>query len=304
MITEVALPTGDEVRIMRRRFGRPGNGAKRVSIVAGIRGDAPQGIEVAHRVGRFLATIEDQLKGVVDVVPCANPLAAERGSRNWPYFDLDLNRRFPGRPEGHPPDRVARALVDHITGSDQVIELRGASPAFREAPQAHVRARDEAAAALAQNANVSVVWKRRQGPAAPATFAHQFPGCIVLEGGVGNRLGASVGEELCDGVLHMLAVLGVLGEDLLPFHWAALTRPLVVDDEAVHRVRVEGSGLFLPDKAVWEEVSAGDSLGRVVDPISGDQLCEVSSPVSGRVMALREKPVVYAGSMVARVVQA
>lgn len=302
VITEVALPSGDEVRIMRSRFGTPAAGRKRVAVVAGIRGDAPQGVAVAHRVGGFLASVEAELQGVVDVVPCVNPLAAERGTRNWPYFDLDLNRRFPGRRDGHPPDRVARALVDEITGADQVIELRGARPAFHEALQAHVQAHDAAAAELAQSANVAVVWRRGQGPAAPATFAHQFPGCIVLEGGVGNRVSTQVGEELRNGVLHLLSVLGVLGEEQLPFPWAAIARPVLVQDAEVHRVRVEQGGLFLPEAEVWGEVAEGRVLGRVVDPITGDLVEEVPSPATGRVLALREQPVVYAGSMVARVV--
>jgi len=299
-IAEVPLPSGDEINIVRRRFGS-GEG-KRVAVVAGIRGDAPEGIDVAHRVGRFLAQVEDALEGTVDLYPCVNPLAAERGTRRWPFFDLDLNRRFPGRPDGHPPDRVAHALVADIAGADLVIELRGARPAFREATQAHVRVRDGDAARLAGHTNVAVVWCRRPGPASPATFAHQFPGCIVLEGGVGNRVSGRVGRELSEGVLHLLAVIGLVAEDLLPFPWAAMTRPLTVGDEEVHRVRTDRSGLFLPEVEIWQVVEAGDLLGRVIDPVTGAVREDIASPATGHVLALREQPVVYLGSMVARVV--
>ena len=105
-----------------------------------------------------------------------------------------------------------------------MIELRGARPSFREAPQALVRFRDDEAAKLAMGANVSVIWRRRPGPAAPSTFAHQFPGTIVLEGGAGNRLTAGVGQDLTDGVLNLLCQLEVLEEDALPFHNPLLRR--------------------------------------------------------------------------------
>ncbi len=257
---------------------------------------------MAHRVAAFLEKVEDHLTGTVDVYPCANPLAAHRGTRNWPFFDIDLNRLFPGRADGHPPAQVARALCDDIAGARQVIELRGARPAFSEASQAIVRHDHESAAELASHANVALVWRRTPGPAAPATFAHQFSGSIVLEGGTGNRLTAGVGNDLADGVLNLLVHLQVLPEALLPFHWAAIRRPVHVTDAQVLRVRAERGGLFMPATTIWGEVSKGDALGEVVDPLTGQTREVVESPVEGRILAIRELPVVFPGTMVARVV--
>lgn len=299
-IIEVELPSGDVTAVMRQRFGT--GAGPRVAIVAGIRGDAPEGIRVAHAVMRFLEEHESQLGGTVDVYPCANPLAAHRSSRLWPFFDVDLNRLFPGRAGGHPPDRVAHALCEDVRGADQVLELRGARAAFREAPQALVRHRDAEAAARAAHTNVSVVWRRRPGPAAATTFAHQFPGSIVLEGGTGNRLTAGVGRDLADGVLNLLSTLGVVGEADLPFHWAGVRRPVEVEDEQVLRVRAGRGGLFLPRGEAWAELEAGALLGTVVDPVTGELREEVRTPADAHVLAIRELPVVFPGTMVARVV--
>lgn len=301
-VIQVELPSGDELAIIRRRFGRGGPGVPRVAIVAGIRGDAPEGIRVAHQVARSLEAIEDRLTGVVDVYPCANPLGAHQGTRVWPFFDVDLNRRFPGKESGHQPDRVAHALYSDIRGAVQVIELRGAREAFSEVIHAQVRERDTAAAEFAMGANVALVWARKPGPAATQTFAHQFPGTIVLEGGTGNRLNAEVGKDLEEGVIHLLSQVGVLAEKDLPFHWAAMSRPVVVNDAQVFRVRAERSGLFLPEFTVWSEVEKGATLGHVIDPEDGAVMETILSPTTGRVMAVREHPVVYAGTMVARVV--
>lgn len=298
-VIEVELPSGDTAPVVCRRFG---SGAKRVVIAAGIRGDAPEGIRVAHRVGAFLEQHEERLAGTVDVYPCANPLAAHRGTRNWPFFDTDLNRLFPGKVDGHPPAQVARALYEDIVGAAQVVELRGARPAFSEASQAIVRHNHAASAELAAHANVAVVWRRTPGPAAPSTFAHQFPGCIVLEGGTGNRLTAGVGNDLADGVLNLLVHQGVLPESDMPFHWAAIRRPVHVTDEQVKRVRAERGGLFLPASTIWSEVAKGEALGEVVDPLTGQTREVVESPVEGHILAIRELPVVFPGTMVARVV--
>jgi predicted deacylase len=145
---------------------------------------------------------------------------------------------------------------------------------------------------------------RSPGPAAPTTFPYQFTGSIVLEGGSGNRLTPDVGRDLRDGVLNVLTMLGVLSEQNLPFHWAALQRPGQVSDADVVRVRATRSGLFMPTGQVWGVVQAGAPLGEVIDPASGALLESVVSPMDGRLLAVREHPAVYPGTMVARVVQA
>jgi len=299
-ICAIELPTGESVGVHRRRFvGGPG---PHVAIVAGVRGDTPEGTRVAHAVGAQLRANHDRLAGTVDVYPCVNPLAAHHGARSWPAFDLDLNRRFPGRADGHAPDRVAHALIGALRGAEQVIELRGAHPAFREETQAHVRHDQPLALERAMRANVRVVWRRADDNEGTGTLASEVPGLLCLEGGVGNRLTDGVGLELCDGVLNLLVVLGVLPEDGLPFHWAAIQRPIVATDADVVRVRATRGGLFLPYGKMWAETNQGDSLGEVVDPISGDTREIVVAPVAGRVLALREQPVVYPGSLVARIV--
>jgi predicted deacylase len=257
---------------------------------------------VAHRVARHLRTVTDRLTGRIDLYPCVNPLAAHHGARNWPGFDLDLNRRFPGREDGHAPDRLAHNLVHELRACDHVIELRGAHPAFREETQAHVRVDAAESFERAMLANVRVVWRRAVPLEGSGTLMSQLPGLISLEGGLGNRLTDGVGLELGDGVLNLLVVLGARPEGDLPFHWAAIQRPVVATDDEVVRVRAERGGLFLPGMTSWAEVEAGDCLGEVVDPTSGDVRQIVTAPARGRVLAMREQPVVYPGTLVARLV--
>lgn len=300
-VCEIGMPAGDRVAVVRRRFA--GGEGKRVAVVAGLRGDQPEGMRVALEVAAVLESCHERLVGSVDVYPCMNPLAAHRGVRTWPFFDQDLNRRFPGREDGHAPDLVAWTLVQEVADADLVIELRGAHPDFTEAAQARVHAGDAEVAGLARNANVQVVWARAPGPASASTFAWQHPRVVGLEGGTGNRLTPGVGESLAHGVLNILNVLEIFPDDALPFHWATVTRPPVVTDGQVHRLRAEVAGLFLPAAEVWGALQAGDRVGRVVDPITGVVRQEVLAPTEGRVLALRERPVVLPGTMVARLVE-
>jgi uncharacterized protein len=301
VICSTGMPTGERIDIVRRRFG--GGEGPRFALVAGVRGDTPEGIRVAHKVCAHLQEHHTSLTGTVDVYPCVNPLAAHRGIRRWPFFDQDLNRRFPGRASAHAPDQVAHRLVEDLQGVDQLVEVRGAHAAFTEALQAHVRKGDKNSLKIARNANVEVVWERTPGPNSSSTLVYQFRDSIVLEGGTGNRLTAGIATDLSNGVLNILNVLGILPDACLPFHWAGVARPTVVGDESVFRLRSEVGGLFLPSVKPWEFVEEEHCIGVVVDPISGRHLQAITAPANGRVLALREQPIVLPGTMVARVVR-
>lgn len=270
-----------------------------MALLAGIRGDTPEGIRVLYEVTRMLRGV-GEIAGTVDIYPCANPLAANAGVRRWPFFDVDLNRRFPGRSDGHPPDRVAWELVQHISPADVVIELRGAYRAFREVVQAHVREGVPRALELACQANVEVVWVRRSGTMEPSTFAAQFETVMVLEGGVGNRLSEGVSSELATGVMNVLATVGIVPEEAVPVHWAALQRPRVVTDESVLEIQSDHSGVFLPAVQAGAVVPEGGLLGTVVEPLGATEVARCCAPVAARVLSVREQPSVHTGSLLAR----
>jgi predicted deacylase len=48
-------------------------------------------------------------------------------------------------------------------------------------------------------------------------------------------------------------------------------------------------------------VSAGDSIGKVLDPLTGSIVENSISPCDGLLFTLREYPVVFGGSLLARI---
>lgn len=308
-IYTIRLPSGGTLPVNRYRFGN-GEGP-RVSFVAGIRGDAPEGIRVAFRLIRALEALEPMLVGSIDVYPCVNPIAAEQGARLWPSFDLDQNRQFPGKPDGHPPAQLAHALLSDLQDTSLLVELRGARPGFEELPQAMIQDQygemnlypDVSLLDVARQCNTSIVWRRQSGRSASRTLAYQFPQAIVLEGGQGNRLTSSVGEVLGDGCLYLLTRTGVLPEAQLPFPWVAMDDPQIAFDSSIHRIRTERAGLFLPSVGLQAVLSPGDEIGVVVDPRVGKVVEQIVATVPSSLIAIRNQPVVTPGEMVARLFQ-
>jgi len=106
-------------------------------------------------------------------------------------------------------------------------------------------------------------------------------------------------HQLVAGLLAVWQELGVLAEDLvLPIAGHA---PLIADDSNVHYLNAQTSGMFIPTAAHWTDVHRGELLGTIVSPFNGAVLSDVRSPVDGILFTLREYPLVYEGSLMARV---
>jgi hypothetical protein len=122
----------------------------------------------------------------------------------------------------------------------------------------------------------------------------------VVEMGVGMRITSHFTDQVLTGILHSWRSLGVLAPDL-PLD-DVTHEPLLAHDGNVHYLNAETSGLFVPEIEHWMEVARGQRLGVIVSPHVGGVLSEVCSPVDGVLFTLREYPLVYEGSLMARIV--
>src|SRR5436190_22975816 len=90
---------------LKIKIGSVGTGKPTALITAGIHGDeGPWGAWAIHKLLDSVAT--GDLLGSLRVVPVANPLAMEADARNASLDMLDLNRVFPGNPEGSHTERL------------------------------------------------------------------------------------------------------------------------------------------------------------------------------------------------------
>lgn len=313
-ILTLELPYRERLELRRTSFdggsnGRGPNGrGPKVAVVAGIHGDELEGLYVCHRLAEWLEQLmvrqPGALRGRVELYPALNPLGIDTLQRFVPVFDTDLNRNFPGHREGLLPQRITDAVMRHLEGAVLVLDIHASNVFLREIPQ--VRINQEFAATLvplAQMMNIDVIWLHGALTVLEATIAHSLNSrgipCLVVEMGVGMRITPAFTDQLLIGILHAWQAVGVLAPDVqLP----ALThQPFVADDTNVHYLNAETSGLFIPEVKHWTSVTRGLRLGRIVSAHEGGELSAVCSPVDGVLFTLREYPVVYEGSLMARI---
>jgi predicted deacylase len=305
-IVTLQLPYREELHVRRTTF-RGGDGP-RVAVVAGIHGDELEGLYVCHRLAAWLEQLAETaphaLRGRVDLVPAMNPLGIDTLERFVPVFDADLNRNFPGDPEGLLPQRIAAAAMEALTGNALVIDIHASNIFLREIPQVRINQEfGRTLVPLAHHMNLDLIWLHSAVTVLEATIAHSLNSrgtpCLVVEMGVGMRITPSFTEQLLTGILNVWRGLGVLASDLAldaPTH-----APLIADDGNVHYLNADTSGLFVPCIEHWMTVRRGQRLGHIVSPHHGVILAEVRSPVDGVLFTLREYPAVYEGSLLARI---
>ncbi len=301
MIEEVVrLPLAvDEDLVIRKN--RLGEGGKRLCLVTGTHGDELEGQYVAWRLNRAIQKHPERLKGTVDIYPATNPLGVSTMTRGVPLCDLDMNRTFPGNEDGPMAEYIAARLIDDLAGADAVVDVHASNIFLREIPQVRVNVNTaDRLLPLANCLNMDFIWIHAAATVLESTLAHSLNALdtptLVVEMGVGNRLTRAYGDQLLTGILSLMRQLGMWDGPSVP-----VSRPIVSSDGAVSFVNASVPGIFIPAVEHSSRVEQGQELGRIADPLTGAVLETLSSPATGLLFTLREYPVAYEGSLIARI---
>ncbi len=298
-----ALPVDEVLHIKKHRMepiSMSGEN-KRLCIVTGIHGDELEGQYVCYEMIKRINAHKENLKGIVDVYPALNPLGLDTITRGIPKFDLDMNRIFPGNENGSMVEYIASKIIDDITGADLCIDIHSSNIYLKEIPQ--VRISEESAPQLiplALKLNVDFIWVHSSITVLESTLAHtlnmlKVP-TLALEMGVGMRITRDYCEQVVNGIFHLMKDQGIWEGET-----TEVRAPIISTDGKVHFINAEASGIFVPAIQHWKEIKIGQHMGDIIDPLTGCVIQSIDSPCDGAVFTLREYPVVYEGSLIARI---
>ena len=302
-ICSIELPVGEKLLIKKNRMicenatGREG----RAVIVSGIHGDELEGQYVCYEITRRIKEHPEYLKGIVDLYPAVNLLGMDLAQRNVPKVEMDMNRIFPGSMEGAVMERMAATLVEDIVGADICIDVHASDKFVKEIPQ--VRVNKEFAEKLlpfAKLMNVDMIWLNATATVHESTLAYTMNmlgvPTLVVEMGLGTRINRAYGNQVVDGIFHLLREMGL---------WTGPVKevkiPLVSTDGEVEFIRADYSGIFLPSIEHRHRIRMGDKIGEIIDVLTGTVVQEIVAQNDGLVFTLREYPFVYEGALIARI---
>src|SRR2546425_1261133 len=262
-------------------------------ITAGIHAAEYTGIDAAIRLGHLLDPA--YIRGRVVIVPLLNrPGFYERSIYVNPEDNDNMNRVFPGRPDGTWSERFAHWLLnDVIARCECAVDLHAGDMIedlvpfviYRETGDERVdaRARGMVNAYGADWVVKAMPTGERPGTLYAAAAARGVAAMIAESGRIGQVEEEAVARHV-GGVQNILRAVGNLdGEPV------SVPRPRVVN--RFEWIRSPFEGFFRCAVRVGERVRRDQAIGEMVD-LLGEPLGRIPSPVDGIVLFLVTSPAI------------
>jgi len=255
-------------------------------LTAAVHGDELNGIEMVRRVMHDLDP--SKVSGAVIGIPIVNVQGFRRGSRYLPDR-RDLNRYFPGNPNGSAAARIAHSFFTNVVAHcDALVDLHTGSFERANLPQIRADLRNPDVMTLTQGFGSMVIL---HSTPAVGTLRHAatlagIP-AVTLEAGGPSQLELNEVKLGVKGIETLVNTLGMIRK-----------RRLWGEPEPVYYrsswVRADNGGILLSDVSLGSTVRKGDRLGTITDPMNNAQ-SELRSPYSGRIIGMARNQVVMPG---------
>jgi predicted deacylase len=305
-LTLARLPSGVPLVTTVHRYHGPGgpDAGPTLYVQAAQHGREINGTEVLRRLHDRLRDAD--LSGTVVTVPVADPLTFDRKSYTTPEVldsvNANMNRVWPGDPEGSLHQRMAATLWEYAAEADAVVDLHTGSPDMLTHT---VYQRDDAQCReLAEAFGTDLLLAEAAGEDADPEWADRdFGGkfrVAAREAGIpaitpelahSKQLVEPAVETGVQGLENVLRHLGIReGDPETPDEYQRARNHL-------GRATADASGLFRPDPdlELGAEVTAGERLGVVTDPTTFETLATVRAEESGVVYSVTREATVCAG---------
>jgi predicted deacylase len=277
-----------------------------LALIAGTHGSEPSPIVALQRVRAELDPAA--LSGTVIIVHVANvPSFVHRTIYRGPWDQKNLNRVYPGSPNGTTSERIAHAITTEVIDRcDYLVDLHSGDGNEALRPYAYwnklgldervdLAARDLALAFGLEHIVVDTGRPRDPRATQFTTNTAQVRGKPALTTEAG-----AVGVPTEDAI-----ALNVRGAFRVMRHLGMLPGPRERVERAKWIVASEvltspATGVWYPDVVPDQSVRAGERLGRVKDYF-GEVIADIASPLDGLVLYVVVSPAMSAGEPLAMI---
>ena len=258
----------------------------KLCLTAAIHGDELNGIEMVRRLMYQLEPAS--MRGTVIGIPIVNLDGFRRASR---YLSdrRDLNRHFPGSPNGSAADRIGHSLFNDVIRQCQfLVDLHTGSQQRINLPQIRGNLKDEKVFDFSRHfGGITVL----HGVGAKGTLRRAANDAgipaVTMEAGGPHELDESAvdaGVKSLETLLQNLAI-----QDGKRF-WSS-PQPVFYQSDWV---RADQGGILMSTVKLGDKVREGQVLGSVIDPVSNTGSA-ILAPFNGRILGMAVNQVVQTG---------
>lgn len=288
-IVSNALPIDERLLIQKNRL-QHGDSPKRVCIVTGTHGDELEGQYVCFRLNQIIRAQLERLNGTVEIYPALNPLGIDSITRGIPTFDLNMNRIFPGDPQGAMPEQIKGytygiQLASFYISGDFVPHVRLMRTGYEDTEGAKLF-------------GMPYITLRQPLPFDTTLLNYNWQiwetKAYSLYGGMNDGVESPVTAEMIGTILRFAQRIGLTRK---PVVGVPDFNPQVIDESSFCSVRTPQAGIFYRLKGAGAKVQEGEPLARIIDPYEGSVRAEITSPTDGIILFAHNKPLALANTL-------
>lgn len=266
----------------------------RLFVTAAVHGDEINGVQIVRNL--IIELKERDIKGTFVGVPVVNRFGFINHQRDMPD-QRDLNRSFPGTPDGSLASRYAFNVFNEIVKKcTHGIDLHTAGASRTNMPQVRCDIKNPECKRMAQAFGTNVILHHAggNGTLRREATAAGVP-TIIYEAGETFKFERDVVAQGKRGILHVMRAIGMIDYELHP-------PPYQVVVKNSSWVRADKGGLLDVYVRPGDLVYEGDEIAVITNPF-GREKGSVKSPTSGLVIGRVTLPLVHPGNPIAHLVK-
>lgn len=293
----------EDMQIYGYRFGQ---GERTACIVGAIRGNEVQQLYICSQLVDTLKTLE--AKGAIlynkeiMVIPSVNHYSMNIGRRFWPNDNTDINRMFPGYSLGETTQRIAAGVFDAV--KDYQFGVQCASFYMPGDFVPHIRMMETGYhnTSLACMFGFPYVLLRKPKPFDTTLLNYNWQiwntSAFSLYTNETDRIDEVSAHMAVAAILRFLSRMGVIHYNGHSGYISSVLR-----DEELKTVKSCAGGIFRRLVNPGDEVTFGQELAEILDPLEGAVTHQILSPTDGVIFFAHNNPLVMENTAVFRIIK-
>lgn len=293
----------DDFRVTGYRFGK---GEKTCCIIGSLRGDEIQQLYMCGQLVKALARIEKKGDFAHDrevlVIPSLNSFSTNIGRRFWCLDNTDINRMFPGNPEGETTQRIAAGVFEEIKQYKYGVQFASFYIPGVFIPHVRMMKTAKENTSLANLFGLPYVVLRTPIAMDRTTLNYnwQFSGTAAFS--VYTNATETIDESSAElGVSAALRFLSRMG--VIKYHSHGGYMGLIIDEDDMMNVKSTAAGIYRRTCDVGDEVRQGDVLAQIIHPYEGTVTAEIKAPMDGIIFFAHKKPLVTENTLAFKMIK-
>lgn len=295
-------PYRESLDVVGYRFG---SGEKALAVVGAIRGNEIQQMYICSQLIQKLKRMEQENRirdGVeILVIPCVNYYSMNIGKRFWPLDNTDINRMFPGYCLGETTQRIADGIFQKLQGYTYGIQLASFYQTGNFLPHVKMMETQLTEHNLMKWFGLQYGIIRTPRPYDTTTLNYNWQIWETSAFSLYSRETDEIDEESSQ--IAVEAILRFLNQaELGTVHTTPGYQTELVEESNISQIRASRGGVFRSCVKIGEQVTAGQIIGKILDPFEGNVIVEIPADHAGVLYFSYHKPLIHESTVCFKII--